>query len=317
MDDHPSSSRTDKFTVIMKFFVYILSLLVTIIPVAGVALANQATFVDGQGDWTVTNYGNSNDAVSIVQVGDGADKGVEIDSESPMIVANDLTPAETGVFQFKMRHNKSGVFYFNALTSDEGGQLLFSIQFTEAKGVLLEEANKQIVLLSDYQANEWYLFDIDFDNKRGEHGTLKIKINGESYGEYEYVDSQSTVFDLASIVFGSDGKGDALSAFSDIVQPPAEVPISLTSALEEGQTVTVSIDGVVTPNIPAETPAPETQNAISEEKSIEAPLDGTSTSTITATIDGEVPDTATSTEEETVTAPLDESDTSTNTTTTF
>ena len=264
-------------------------------PVAGVALANQEIFVNDQGDWTVTDYySNSNNAVSIVQIEDSTDKGVEINSESPMIVADALAPTETGILKFKMRHNKSGVFYFNALTSDEGGQLLFSIQFTEAKGILLEEANRQIALLSDYQANEWYLFDIDFDNTRGEHGTLKININDQSYGEYAYVASQSTVFDLASIVFGSDGEGDALSAFSDIVQATAVIP-----------------------NLPAETPAPETPNTISEEESITAPLDTTSTSTITATIDGEVPDTATSTEEETVTAPLDESDTSTNTTTTF
>ena len=59
--------------------------------------------------------------------------------------------------------------------------------------------------------------------------------------------------------------------------------------------------------------SPREESAVAA--SITALLDAISTSTVTATIDGEVPETATSTDEESLTAPLNESNVSTTTTT--
>ena|SRR3989344_887592 len=181
--------------------------------------------LNGQGGWAVTNYyGNLYNAVNVspADVGQGKNH-IEVTNQDSMIVTRDITPINAGIFQFRMRHNKSGIFYFYALTSDQGGQLLFSIQFTESNGVLLEEGSKQITLLSDYNADQWYLFTIDFDNSRGESGTLKIKIDDGSYSEYAYVQSESTVFDFAQMVFGSNSNSSsvtAASAFGDIKSIP-------------------------------------------------------------------------------------------------
>ncbi len=201
---------------------------------ANSALANDWTFTDNfglynpgdlneQGGWAVTNYyGHSNDTVNVsaTDPGEGT-KYVEITNHNSEIVTHDITPVNAGIFQFQMRQNKSGLFYFYALTSDQGGQLLFSIQFTESRGILLEEADKQITLLPDYNANQWYLFTIDFDNSRGERGTFKIKIDDGDYSEYPYVNSESAIFDFAQMVFGSDSTNEtAISAFSDIQSLP-------------------------------------------------------------------------------------------------
>ncbi len=219
--------------------------LVLIFFIVNFASANEWTFTDsfesrnlgdlnGQGGWAVTNYyGNSNNAVNISIANPGAGtKSVEITNTDSLIVTRDITPVKAGVFQVRMRHNKSGLFYFYALTSDAGGQLLFSIQFTESNGVLLEEANKQITLLPDYNANQWYLFTIDFDNTRGGRGTFKIKIDDGSYSEYEYVNSESAIFDFAQMVFGSEGNGTAISAFGDIKSTPSvQAPVQKSSFL--------------------------------------------------------------------------------------
>lgn len=219
--------------------------------------ANEWTFADdfesyapgainGQGDWAVANYdGNSNDTVNISKTDPSeATQYAEITNTDSTIVTRDITPVNAGIYQFRMRHNKSGLFYFYALTSDAGGQLLFSIQFTESNSILLEEADKQTTLLPDYNANQWYLFTIDFDNSREERGTFKIKIDDGSYGEYEYVNSESAKFDFAQIVFGSVSDGTAVSAFSDIKPTPiidtlvADINDTATSTI-----TTVDIDG--------------------------------------------------------------------------
>lgn len=213
---------------VRSFVVTVFSLVLVFSTVNSVS-ANEWTFTDsfesrnlgdlnGQGGWAVTNYyGNSNNTVNVSTTDpDLGTKHVEIINNDSLIATRNITPINAGIFQFRMRHNKSGLFYFYALTSDEGGQLLFSIQFTESKGILLEEADKQITLLPDYNADQWYLFTIDFDNNRGAKGTFKIKIDDGSYSEYEYVHSESATFDFAQMVFGSDSNGTAISAFGDI-----------------------------------------------------------------------------------------------------
>lgn len=218
---------------VRSFVITVFSLVLVFSTVNSVS-ANEWTFTDnfesrnlgdlnGQGGWAVTNYyGNSNNTVNVSTTdSDLGTKHVEITNHDSIIVTHDITPINTGIFQLRMRHNKSGLFYFYALASDAGGQLLFSIQFTESNGILLEKANKQIALLPDYNANQWYLFTIDFDNNRGAKGTFKIKIDDGSYGEYEYVHSESAVFDFAQMVFGSDSNGTAISAFGDIQSTPS------------------------------------------------------------------------------------------------
>lgn len=255
-----------------KFFIIFLFSFILIFFTANFALANDWTFTDTfksyglgdlneQGGWAVTNYyGNPDNPVNVstTDASEGT-KYVEINNHGSLVVAHHITPITTGIFQVQMRHNKSGLFYFYALTSDVGGQLLFSIQFTESKGILLEEGSEQITLLPDYNANQWYLFTIDFDNTRGEHGTFKIRIDNGNYSEYEYVNSESGVFDFAQIVFGSEGSnGTAVSAFGDITPTPGIVELmvpevaeenatttSITSELSDGQTVTAPIDGVL------------------------------------------------------------------------
>ncbi len=281
---------------------------------ANSALANDWTFADNfgsynpgdlgeQGGWAVTNYyGHSNDTINVsaTDLSEGT-KYVEITNHNSEIVTHDITPVNVGIFQFRMRHNKSGLFYFYALTSDQGGQLLFSIQFTESRGILLEEADKQITLLPDYNANQWYLFTIDFDNSRGEHGTFKIKIDDGDYSEYPYVNSESAIFDFAQMVFGSDSTNEtAISAFSDI----QSLPLSPT-------TIDIIDSGAIPdPNFIPNTPLPDF-----------APVDSTSTPEVTpapviqqnedGSIDiidsGAIPDTAITTE----TAPATATDTAT------
>jgi len=215
-----------------KFFATFLFSLVLVSLGVHFVLANDWIFTDDfelynsgglneQGGWAVTNYyGNPSNSVNVFAVNpiEGT-KGIEIINNDSLIVTHDITPINSGIFQFRMRHNKSGVFYLYALTSDNGGQLLFSIQFTKSRGILLEEGDEQITLFPDYSANQWYLFTIDFDNSRGGRGTFKIKIDDGNYSEYEYFNSASAVFDFAQIVFGSDSNGTAVSAFDDIKTP--------------------------------------------------------------------------------------------------
>ena len=202
--------------------------------------------LDGQGGWKVTNYdGNPENTVDIATTNQREEtRYVEITNNDSVITTHDVTPINAGIFQLRMRHNKSGLFYLYALTSDAGGQLLFSIQFTESNGILLEEVNEQITLLPDYNANQWYLFTIDFDNRRGEKGTFKIKIDDGDYSEFEYVNSQSAIFDFAQMVFGSESGGGAVSAFGDIKSSP--IISTLTADINDTATstiTTVDIDG--------------------------------------------------------------------------
>lgn len=242
--------------------------------------ANEWTFTDsfesrnlgdlnGQGGWAVTNYNeDDNNTVNVSTANPAAGtKSVEITNTDSIIVTRDITPINAGVFQFRMRHNKSGLFYFYALTSDVGGQLLFSIQFTESNGILLEETNKQITLLPDYNADQWYLFTIDFDNKRGEKGAFQIKIDDGNYSEYEYVNSESALFDFAQMVFGSESNGTAISAFGEITSVTPIIS-TLTVPIDDTATstiTTVDIDGlsIVTSSTDTSTdiPTTETTNA--------------------------------------------------------
>lgn len=212
-----------------QYFIAAAASLVLVFFVVNIASANGWTFADdfgsrslgdliAQDGWAITNYyGNPSNTVKITEASSGATtKDIEITNSDSLAVTRDIVPTDAGIFQFRMRHNKSGIFYFYALTSDAGGQLLFSIQFTETRGVLLEEGSEQVTLLPDYNANQWYLFTIDFDRNRGERGTIKIKIDDGSYSEYGYVNSESAVFDFAQMVFGSESKGTAISAFGDI-----------------------------------------------------------------------------------------------------
>ncbi len=292
-----------------RFIVIVVFSLILTFCTANFALANDWTFTDNfgsynpgdlneQGGWAVTNYyGHSNDTVNVSTDSDEGTKYVEIANHNSEIVTRDITPVNAGIFQFRMRHNKSGLFYFYALASDG---LLFSIQFTESKGILLEEGSKQITLLPDYSANQWYLFTIDFDKNKGERGTFKIKIDDGSYGEYEYVNSESVTFDFAQMVFGSESDGTAISAFGDIQSTP-----SLPA------TIDIIDDGAIPdPNFIPNTPLPDF-----------APVDSTSTPEVTpapviqqnedGSIDiidsGAIPDTAITTE----TAPATATDTAT------
>ncbi len=236
MDNHISASGIDEFTLIImkKFFTILLFFLVFVLFATGFVSARYLTSVDnfeqynpgdleGQNGWTVTNYDeNSKNAVRVS--GDNTaegEKSVEITNKDSVLISHNITPMQAGVFQLRMRHNKSGLFYFYALTSDVGGQLLWSIQFTESNGILLEQGDKQVTLLAEYNADQWYLFTIDFDNNTGhigENGTFKIKIDDKDYGQYQYVSSESQIFDFAQIVFGSDNTNTktAISAFDDI-----------------------------------------------------------------------------------------------------
>ncbi|MBI5221900.1 MAG: hypothetical protein HY980_00150 [Candidatus Magasanikbacteria bacterium] len=228
------------FKKYIRSFVAVVFSLILMFSSVDTVLANDWTFADdfesrnlgdlnGQGGWAVTNYyGNSGNTVNVSATNPVAGtKYVEITNNDSLIAVRSITPINSGIFQFRMRHNKSGLFYFYALTSDQGGQLLFSIQFTESNGILLEEANKQITLLPDYNADQWYLFTVDFDKTRGSRGTFKIKIDDGSYSEYEYVHSESAIFDFAQMVFGSDSDGTAVSAFDAI---DSGATISLVSA---------------------------------------------------------------------------------------
>jgi len=252
-------------------------LVLTVVCAVNVASANEQIFADDfesyalgdlneQGNWEVTNYYDNPDTNAHVSAinPDEETKVVEITSQDSIVVNQKLTPKDAGIFQFRMRHNKSGLFYSNILTSDAGGQLLFSIQFTESNGILLEEARKQITLLPAYTVNQWYLFTVDFDNSRGERGTFKIKIDDGSYEEYAYVDSESAIFDFAQIVFGSESnEGTAISAFGGAPKAPVLVAeeiveensatTSISADLSDGQTVTAPIDGVVVEKTPQAT----------------------------------------------------------------
>ena len=196
--------------------------------------------LNGQDNWAVTKY--YTDTLGTVQMSsadsDGGEKYAEITNNDSILVSRIIAPLHSGMLQFKMRHNKSGLFYLQAQTSDAGGQLLFSIQFTPLKGILLEEAGRQSTLLPDYNPNVWYFFTIDFDNQRGENGTFKIQINGETYGEHEYVNSESDLFDLAQITFGSESEGTtAISAFNT----SAVEPTATTTAITATTTVSTSL----------------------------------------------------------------------------
>ncbi len=228
--------------------------------------------LNGQGGWVVTNHsGNSNGIANVsTTYPDGDTKYVEMIHDGFITAVHDITPLNSGIFQLRMRHNKKGLFYFNALTSDASSQMLFSIKFTESKGIILEEADQQISLLSDYDADKWYLFTINFDQKIGEAGTFKIKIDDGIYKEYTYDNPESTVFDFAHMVFGSDSTGEmAMSGFSDIKPIPQNIELvteeiiqedtaitSIKSDLIDGQIVTAPIDGVLISETITETTTP-------------------------------------------------------------
>jgi hypothetical protein len=220
--------------------------------------------LNGQDNWVLTKHDSAALGVVNVNISDTAstDKFAEITNESSLLITRTSTAKNAGVLEFKMRHNKDGLFYLYAQTSDNGGQLLFSIQFTPTSGILLEEADKQITLLPDYNPDQWYLFNIDFDNTRGAKGTFKVTIDDAVFGEYAYVNSESTLFDLAQITFGSESSGGtSVSAFADTVLPTfpqatstasadlLQLSISLSSTsissnLDNGLIVTASLDGI-------------------------------------------------------------------------
>jgi hypothetical protein len=240
-----------------NIFVTFLFSLVIIAFSSHFAHANDWTFTDtsephnlsdinSRGGWVVTNY-----------------------NEGAKIVTHDMTPINAGIFQMRMRHNKSGLFYFNALTSDAGGQILFTIQFTEANGILLEESDKQIALLTDYVADQWYLFTIDFDSNRGERGTFRIKIDDGDYKEFQYVDSESVTSNFAQMVFGSEGSKTANSAFSNIMSPSINTITANIHGTATSTVTTVDIDGagiVVTDATSAATVINATTSATSSEQ---------------------------------------------------
>ena len=222
--------------------------------------------IGGQGDWTVTKY--YPDKIGSVEVtsesSDSDEKYVKVVNNDSILATRISTPTNVGILQFKMRHNKSGLFYLFAQTSDGGGQLLFSIQFTPSGEILLEEMGKQTALLSEYKENQWYYFTIDFDNTRKEHGAFTIQIDGRDYGEHAYVDSESTIFDLAQITLGSESGGvTAISGFGNgtsISQATttatttvskgllqlsiALATSSITANLDDGYIVTGTFDGI-------------------------------------------------------------------------
>jgi hypothetical protein len=220
--------------------------------------------LSGQDNWTITKPDpNAPDSIQISTAEPATtEKFIEIINDNSIFANQSRTPLNSGVFEFKVRHNKSGLFYLYAQTSDNGGQLLFSIQFTEAKGILLEKAEKQITLLPDYNSDQWYWFTIDFDNTRGDNGTFTLQIDGQNLGEYEYVESESELFDLAQITIGSESAGKrSISGFVDTFSslPPVatstasdallQLSISLSSTsissnLENGLIVTATLDGI-------------------------------------------------------------------------
>ncbi len=187
---------------------------------------------------------------------------IEIVNDGSISTTKTFLPQNSGRLTFSAKHNKSGLLYIYAQTSDNGGQLLFSIQFTESRGILLEESNRQIELMPNYTANHWYEFMIDFDSTRGQHGMFSVTIDGTLYGEYEYVQSESDLFDLAQITLGSESSGAmSVSAVTDsfFVAPDTatttasdallQLSISLSSTsissnLDNGLLVTASLDGI-------------------------------------------------------------------------
>jgi hypothetical protein len=216
-----------------------------------------------QANWVVTKLDPNSSDLMEVSTSDPTtdDNFIEITNTSSISAVRTQEPKTSGIFEFKTRHNQSGLFYIYAQTSDNGGQLLFSLQFTEDKEILLEQANEQVTLLSNYNKDQWYQFLINFDNTRGDNGSFTVEIDGENYGEYEYVNSESEVFDFAQITIGSDSTGSkAISAFSDITSHPSldtsttssellSLSISLSSTsissdLDNGLIVTASLDGI-------------------------------------------------------------------------
>jgi hypothetical protein len=217
-----------------------------------------------QDGWTTTK--SDPGAYGSVRVSDSnlipEEKFIELTTDSSIAASRSLSPQNAGIFEFKAKHNKSGLFYIYAQTSDNGGQLLFSIQFTEDRGVLLEESDKQVTLLSDYSEDQWYLFTIEFDNSRGARGVFTVKIDGQSYGEFEYVMSESSTFDIAQITIGSENIGkSSVSGFADsfpsvlttVASTTSDALLllsislsstSISSSLENGLIVTATLDGI-------------------------------------------------------------------------
>ena len=219
--------------------------------------------LNGQDNWVLTKHDPNKYGTVQITTSDPVqgEKFIEIRNDNSLLVTHTNSPQNTGIFEFKARHNKSGLFYVYAQTSDNGGQLLFSIQFTEASGILLEEAEKQITLLPEYTEDQWYFFSIDFDNTRGERGIFAIQIDGIDYGEYEYVKSESSTFDFTQITIGSESTGPtAVSAFADYyptaLDTASTTPVSdallllsitlsstsISSDLDNGLIVTASFD---------------------------------------------------------------------------
>ncbi len=256
------------------FFIFLILLLTVIHSTQAEALVFVDTFdsftlgdLSGQGGWAVTKYYTDTLGTVKVTASDVApeEKYVEIINNDSIIFSRISTPSDAGVLQFKMRHSKSGLFYLYAQTSDAGGQLLFSIQFTQSNGILLEEAGKQTTLLSDYNPNQWYSFSIDFDNTKGDRGKFTIQIDGVDYGERSYVDSESELFDFAQISLGSESDGaTSVSAFDNFIStmlatttattaPTSDMlrqlsislsTTSITSNLDNGLIVTATLDGI-------------------------------------------------------------------------
>jgi hypothetical protein len=215
----------------------------------------------GQSNWQLTKYEEASLGDVDIVTSD-TDTFAEITNNKSLLISKSDTPRDAGILEFNMRHNRVGLFYVYAQTSDNGGQLLFSIQFTPTGGILLEQSDKQIVLLSDYTADQWYRFTIDFDRSRGQNGTFILAIDDTTYGEYAYVHSESATFDLAQITFGSESTGQtAISGFTNAFSSTAasdtstvsdallELSISLSSTsissnLDNGLIVTASLDGV-------------------------------------------------------------------------
>ncbi len=220
--------------------------------------------LSGQDNWVITKH--NTDSSDTVQISTSdlipEEKFIEIVNDNSLLASWNGPPLNNGVFEFQARHNKEGLFYLYAQTSDNGGQLLFSIQFTEANGILLEESDSQIALLPDYNKDQWYYFIIDFDNTKGSRGTFTVQIDNQSYGEYEYVQSESSSFDFAQITIGSESTGKtSISAFvdsfstalsnassttsNDLLQLSISLSsTSISSNLENGLIVTASLDGI-------------------------------------------------------------------------
>jgi len=224
-------------------------------------------FTPEETDWVTTKPDpNAEGVVELTTSGLTPDeKIVEIINESSLSTTRSYPPLASGKLEFKAKHNQVGLFYIYALTADNGGQLLFSLQFTEDRGLLLEQSDQQITLLDDYVENEWYEFTIDFDNTRGDHGMFTVAMNGQTYGDYEYVNSESDTFELAQITIGSESTdATAVSGFIDSSSPlPGEATstasdallllsislssTSISSDLDNGLIVTATLDGI--PNV--------------------------------------------------------------------